>query len=84
VRVRDRCGIRDVRYHMEVLTNFPYEEVTQIFVRVIERRSGRAQRLRCEDPARRTGRHRQVGQLADRMSRARRSLAPDPWLTGNR
>ena len=46
-RLQRLAGIRDVRYHMEVLTNFPYEEVTQIFVRVNS--GGRA--LRTSDLA---------------------------------
>lgn len=46
-RLQRLAGIRDARYHMEVLTNFPYEEVTQIFVRVNS--GGRA--LRTSDLA---------------------------------
>jgi hypothetical protein len=45
---------------------------------VVERRSGRAQRPRCEDPARRTGRHRQVAHVPERMPRACEQLAPRP------
>ncbi|HET9895155.1 MAG TPA: DUF262 domain-containing protein [Streptosporangiaceae bacterium] len=33
-RLQRLAGVRDIRYHMEVLAEFPYEEVTQIFVRV--------------------------------------------------
>ena len=33
-RLQRLAAIRDRRYQMEVLTNFPYEEVAQIFVRV--------------------------------------------------
>jgi hypothetical protein len=33
-RLQRLAGIRDIRYHMEVLADYPYEEVNQIFVRV--------------------------------------------------
>lgn len=46
-RLQRLAGIRDIRYHMEVLADFPYEEVTQIFVRVNS--GGRA--LRTSDLA---------------------------------
>jgi hypothetical protein len=46
-RIQRLAAIRDSRYHMEVLTDFPYEEVAQIFVRVNS--GGRA--LRTSDLA---------------------------------
>ena len=46
-RLQRLAGIRDRRFHMEVLTDFPYEEVAQIFVRVNS--GGRA--LRTSDLA---------------------------------
>ncbi len=46
-RLQRVAAIRDRRYHMEVLTNFPYDEVAQIFVRVNS--GGRA--LRTSDLA---------------------------------
>jgi hypothetical protein len=46
-RLQRLAGIRDSRFHMEVLTDFPYEEVAQIFVRVNS--GGRA--LRTSDLA---------------------------------
>jgi len=45
-RLQRMAGIRDRHFHMEVLTDFPYEEVAQIFVRV---NSGRP--LRTSDLA---------------------------------